>query len=518
MDNATSSKAGFAPMKGSKARMSVGPRGKHGFGPRRGEDVPLGRFSEPGKFGRMFPDLQPLVPDSDALTALGLAMKEAGGDDLAPGGDNPAIPAGFTYLGQFIDHDLTFDPTSLQEILVDPQALHNFRTPKFDLDCLYGAGPVAQPYLYSRDDPDLFLIGSTSAEPNPFGEPIPTGLPNDLPRAPHSFALIGDPRNDENLAVAQTHLAFLKFHNKIVAGLRDGSVERKSPLRKSVFEEARDLTIWHYQKIVLNDFLSRVVNKDVLHSVLKDGPKFFHISRGPGFIPVEFSAAAYRFGHSMVREQYDYNRVFRAGNPDGAPPASLGLLFRFSGLSGNGSNTPIPTNWVIDWRRFYELGTNPEPNPSRLINPALTAQLHTLPGVPDPKSLAVRNLIRGMSLGLPPGQSVARFMNLEPLAPEDFTGPDGEVAKQHKFDVETPLWYYILKEAEVQEKGQCLGRVGSRIVAEVFVSLLRTDSSSFVFRKHNWDWEPTLPHETSGEYHMTDLLNFVGDINPIGDG
>lgn len=501
-------KGGLAPMKASAEAVAPAPRGHHGGGPRRGEDVPLGRTARSGKFGRMFPHLMPLVADQAALEELGNAMLDNGGS-----ADNATIPAGFTYLGQFLDHDITFDPTALQEVLVDPQALENFRTPLLDLDSVYGAGPAAQPGLYQRSDKDLFEIGVAHDSPGgSSGQPNIPDLPNDLPRGPQGFAIIGDPRNDENLVVAQLHLAFLKFHNKMVAGLRDGSIVRSSPLRKSDFEEARDLVIWHYQRMVIDDFLSRICDAEVLQGVM-DAPWFPTCCESP-FIPVEFSAAAYRFGHSMVREEYNYNRVFST-DPGSFVPASLGLLFQFSGLSGDGSTVPIPSNWVADWRRFFDFGGGtPAVNASRLIDPFLAKMLHTLPG--GGGSLPERNLLRGRSLGLPTGQSIARFFGYESLKPTDFTGPDGDVARRHQFDLESPLWYYILKEAQVQHGGQRLGKVGSRIVAEVFLAIMRADTSSFYMRRGSWEFEPVIPHATAGKFTMVDLLNFVGELNPIG--
>ena len=186
----------------------------HGFSPRKGENQPLGEFAQIGKFGRMFPSLRPLSASVESLTELGQAMLDNNTEDSA--GDNVSVPAGYTYLGQFIDHDITLDTTALQEILVDPLAVRNFRTPMLDLDSLYGSGPEVQPYLYDLADSELFLIGLTN-ESSGGGDPdVPTKLPNDLPRVPSTLAVIGDPRNDENLIVAQLHLAFLKFHNKIV--------------------------------------------------------------------------------------------------------------------------------------------------------------------------------------------------------------------------------------------------------------------------------------------------------------
>ncbi|MCF0060568.1 heme peroxidase family protein [Dyadobacter chenwenxiniae] len=491
----------------------------HGFGTRTEECQPLGQFSQTGKFGRLFPLLKPLVPPAASLEALGAAMIDSvtvdiNGPVAHPDGDNDNLPAGYTYFGQFVDHDITLDTTSLQEILVDPLAVTNFRTPMLDLDSIYGSGPVANPYLYQRDNNGLFLIGNTSNTP-PFGDPsVPVSLPNDLPRNSEGFALIGDPRNDENLVVAQLHLAFLKFHNKVVEGLVDGSIPRESPLRKSTFEEARDLVIWHYQWIVLHDFLPRILDPVQLNDVLVNGRKFYNINDDIPFIPVEFSVAAYRFGHSMVREAYNYNRVFGFG-PGAVTPATLELLFEFSGLSSRNpqSSVPIPSDWIIDWRQFLEIEPNIKPELSRGINPLIIPKLHDIPGL---GSLAVRNLKRGSSMGLPPGQSIARLMAFTPLTPDEIaTGADGEVAAAHDLHLETPLWYYILKEAEIQGDSKHLGQVGSRIVAEVFIGLLKADSSSFLARKP--EWVPTLGVPGSGNFTLADLVRFVGEINQIGD-
>src|SRR2546425_1212613 len=120
----------------------------HGFAARSIDTYPQGQYVPSGKFGRMFPMLEPFLPSDDALYELSKAMLDT--KPSSKEGDNTAIPTGYTYLGQFIDHDVTFDPTSLRETLVDPLALQNFRTPKLDLDSLYGAGPVGQPYLFQR--------------------------------------------------------------------------------------------------------------------------------------------------------------------------------------------------------------------------------------------------------------------------------------------------------------------------------------------------------------------------------
>jgi hypothetical protein len=229
-----------------------------------------------------------------------------------------------------------------------------------------------------------------------------------------------------------------------------------------------------------------------------------------------------------VREEYSHNRVFRP-TPPRLAPGSLSLLFNFTSLSGNikgelGGLDRLPSNWVIDWRRFFDFHTPPatpnfEFNHSRKLDPFLTPTLHTLPGFPaGPEgNLAFRNLRRGVLLGLPSGQDVAKEMGkkipITALTPAEIaTGPDGAVAAQKGFDTATPLWYYILKEAQVRGNGERLGPVGARIIAEVFVGLVQGDEDSFLSQP---GWKPTLPAKTPGTFTMTDLLQFVGDISPI---
>jgi hypothetical protein len=252
-------------------------------------------------------------------------------------------------------------------------------------------------------------------------------------------------------------------------------------------------------------------------------------------MPVEFSAAAYRLGHSMVREVYSHNRVF---TPNGGVPATLERLFQFTGLSGGivgdlapnppTAPTPIrllPSNWIIDWRRFYEFNTPAGTplfllNKSRKLDPFLAPTLHLLPG--GGGSLPQRNLRRGVMLGLPSGQSVGALMadakainKNDLLTPDEIAaGPDGQVAKQHGLHESTPLWYYILKEAQVRRGGERLGPVGARIVAEVFIGLVHGDHESYLW-KEGPSWTPTLPSKEPGKFTMVDLLQFVGDISPI---
>jgi hypothetical protein len=473
----------------------------------------------------MFPELEPLTVADGPLQELADVMKDA--DPGSAEGNNARIPAGFTYLGQFIDHDLTLDLTSIGEKESDPAAVENFRTPALDLDSVYGLGPDGSRQLYARNPGDIdgknpgpkLLVGRTI---NVAAGGVTGDHRNDLPRGPEGFALVGDHRNDENLVVAQTHVALVKFHNKVCDRL--AAAGRPAA---AIFKEARQIVTWHYQWMVLHDFVDRITARGTVERILEQGRQFYRFKRIP-FMPVEFSAAAFRLGHSMVRESYSHNRIFTAG---GLAPATLQLLFRFTGLSGGivgdlapnppTAPTPIavlPSNWIIDWRRFHEVALpNPADVPlnlSRRIDPFVVPALHTLPG--GGGSLPFRNLKRGVMLGLPSGQAVARAMKIHtPLTPDEIaTGPDGAVARKHGLHEHTPLWYYILKEAERRGNGERLGPVGGTIVAEVFVGLVHGDHLSYLWLegKH---WKPELPSKTPGRFTMADLLRLVGDISPI---
>jgi hypothetical protein len=480
-------------------------------------DRSLGSIKGDGFFNRMFPKLKGFTAPDAALEALAASMKDTQTAD--PALDNANVPSGFTYLGQFIDHDITLDLTPLSAKIDDPTMIRNFRTPGLDLDSLYGAGQGPHRFLYARNEAK-FLIGTTTASPDNDGNPIPA-LPNDLERSRHGVALIGDHRNDENLLVAQTHLAFVKFHNKVVDHLAAAGTAPEA-----LFDEASKTVRRHYQWIVLHDFIARITLPGTISDVVTHGRHFYKFKELP-FMPLEFAGAAYRLGHTMVREAYSHNRVFRPGS--NFPPGTLQLLFQFTGLSGNiggeaGPLPGLPSNWIIDWRRFYDFNTPAntpkfELNLSRRLDPLLAPALHALPGfgAGAQANLAFRNLKRGVVLELPSGQDVAKFMAkkiaIAPLTPQEIaTGPDGQVAKQHGFDTATPLWYYILKEAQVRGNGERLGPVGSRIVAEVFVGLLEGDKDSFL---NEPNWKPTLPAKAAGTFTMTDMLQFVGDISPI---
>lgn len=493
---------------------------RHGVYPR---DVipPRSEYFDSGRFGRMFGGLPPFSADNPHVRKALLEIGKAGGimdagDDLAAGPillitdpaksqnnlNNPNQTAGMTFLGQFLDHDMTLDPTSSLERQVDPEMIANFRTPTLALDNIYGAGPGGSPHLYDQSGAGRgikFLIEETG-----------TPGKQDLPRNSQNVALIGDPRNDENLILSQLQLAFLKFHNACVdlvtsdVGLTDVG---------AVFAEAQRIVRWHYQWIVVHEFLVKTCGKAVVDNVLKKGRKFYKWRNEP-YIPVEFSVAAYRFGHSQVRPSYRANFT---GNPGGKP--FFGMIF-----------TPTPSDPLdpddlsgtcraprrfVDWPTFFDFGDG-NVRPNKKIDTSLSTALFHLPGTvvshPDPasnpSSLAQRNLLRHLTFALPSGQRVAQAMKLPELSKNDLS-----MLKPFGMDDRTPLWFYILREAAVHEKGgERLGPVGARIVAEVFIGLLEGDRSSFL--SQDPDWQPFLPtidaSRRNDDFTLIDMLRFAG--------
>lgn len=466
------------------------------------------------RFGRMFPSLPPAVQPSEALTDAIADLGRPGGlldakdplergpidliVDLSLSAGNPNNPnhtAGTTFLGQFIDHDLTLDAGSPLGVPTDPGSVANLRTPSFDLDSVYGGGPWGSRELYEPDDPVKLRVESG-------------GLFEDLPRRADGAAILADGRNDENLIISGLHAAFLKFHNQAVDLARAEGA--RSP--RQVFKRARRLTRWHYQWVVLNEFLPQVVGQERVSEALRRR-SFFRPEKP--FIPVEFQAAAYRFGHSMVRPSYRANLAGDGGAP------FFGFIFdptQFGqpdpdDLTGGGR---APRRFV-GWQTFFDFGDGAmRPNKridTRISTPLFNLPVGALPGGRGPASLVHRNLLRGLTWSLPSGQSVAARMGVPALAPSDLSELAG-----YRLGLEsaTPLWYYVLKEAEVIEDGLRLGPVGAGIVAEVFIGLLQLDKSSYLSVAPRW--RPNLlPSRQKGTFTMVDFLTFAG-VDPRSRG
>jgi hypothetical protein len=543
--------------------------------------------------------LEPGKKTVDALDLLGNAMVET-----TPPGVPPAtpvdseIPTIYTYWAQFIDHELTArtdrdgevsDITAPNLTPVDrktvEEKLLNRRTPALELDCLYGDGlPGIHGFKTKlsrlrrfdlaaklRDGAKL-RIGRNDVVLN--GQGLPAGtvppptndLQRDLPRIgdlidlgvvhnedfPEELrkreqfrkrAFIADPRNDENLVVAQFHVALLRFHNAVVDFLRFKQVRIDPPGHNDLFEDAQRVVRWTFQWLVVNDFMPKLLKQDVIDSVRKSQAQTYLQRAGDKkepYMPVEFSTACYRFGHSMIREEYDYNRNF--GGRDDADPAQAGfilpnapltLLFLFTGKSARPFNTDpktppntLPHNWIIEWPRF-DGSTKIAGRTTRPIDTHLERTLGQLPNEGGDttdanikallQQLARRNLRRGFQLSLPTGQALAKALDIQPLTePELRQGNNDGVnaaLTAGGFIDRTPLWFYTLKEAEIQGKGQQLGTLGSRIVAETLFGVLFADPESYLVKNPRWD--PSKPVlGTSGPIALPDgrTIKKIGDL------
>ncbi|HEY9465559.1 MAG TPA: heme peroxidase family protein, partial [Vicinamibacterales bacterium] len=469
--------------------------------------------TRPDRFSRMFDRLPPFADASLRVQSALRDMGQKGGlldaNDLLSAGpvqliadpalrvnnpDNPLATAGVTFLGQFLDHDMTFDASSRLGVPTRPESSVNSRTPAFDLDSVYGRGPIADTQFYDPADRVKFKIEKTTE-----------GGFEDLPRTSSGTAIIPDPRNDEHVLIGGMQAAFLCFHNKVVDMLRaQGDDQRLSQLTvngaedstiaasvdafadfresnrlRNVFNEARRLVTWHYQWIILNEFLPNIVGSQLVNDILQSGRRYYRPRAGEQSIPVEFQAAAYRFGHSIVRPSYRANMKGDGGQPF--------FAFIFD-PAGEGQLDPVDLRGgaraarrFVGWQTFFDFGGDQATNVrhNKLIDTKLSTPLFDLPlgaiaSGDAPTSLAQRNLLRQLTWSLPSGQDVARAMGIPPLASSEL----GELtAFGAGFERSTPLWYYILKEAELAG-GTHLAGVGARIVAEVFIGLLQLDDDS----------------------------------------
>lgn len=438
----------------------------HCLAPDRLIDSPAGG----ARYGRMFPDAPEFVVEPTALYAAGMP---GGVCDAArfpsPGGhwgDDATGAAGWPFFGQFVAHDITADrsPVGLR---ADVALLRNARSPRLNLEMVHADGPVGSPYLYDTADANKLLTG-------------PDG--GDLPRNWQGTALIGDPRNDVHRFVAHLHLAFLKAHNGLVDRLREDGVPEEE-----IFDEARRALVWHYQWIVVHDFLPRLIGQELVTEILVRGARYYSPAVGEAFIPLEFADAAYRYGHGQIRHRY---RLQAEGHQ----------YPLFPDLFGHG---PIKPEHRLEWGLLFDLPGRPPAQRAKRLDGGLPASLISLPTAitgevseDSYRSLAVRDLLRGQATSLPSGEALAAAMGVPALTPEQ-VGPEWAGG--------TPLWLYILKEAEVGG-GDQLGPVGGRIVGEVLIGLLRADPDAYLTVDPTW--QPTLP-TVSDRFGLADLLLFA---------
>ena len=546
-DAATATPAAASP--GSYARSRPG-------GPASGVD-----------FARIFSGLPPFAEANDTVRAALLEVGMPGGimdagDQLAAGPkalivdptvngnptasnpygtnpDNPTMTAGSTFVGQFTDHDITFDQTSQLGVPQNPLTSPNTRTPALDLDSVFGGGPGLRPDLYV-ENPDgsvgpKLKLGSG-------------GVHEDVPRVANGdgtyAALLGDPRNDENVIIAGLHCAHILFYNRVLDELAEHDLAGFPAARTGdqgnryvQFLIARQVTLWHYQWLLVNEHLPQIAGQAVVNDVLRGGNRFYKPAAGDAFMPIEFGAAAYRFGHSMVRPSYRAN--FTSGTGDSPNPAAdpfFALVFDRDEPSFSDpvaydrddllGGYPAPRRYV-GWQTFFDLGDGQVKN-NKKIDTTISSVLFTLP-LPaiaphtqtSPTVLPQRNLLRQLTWSLPSGQAIAGAIGITPL-----TGTYlADIRQVYKpFATSTPLWYYLLAEAKATTNGLHLGPVGARIVTETLIGLLRADPNSYLSNNQRFhpflgtdlQLGPNVNPNIAGDrsYTRAHFLYYAGVVSP----
>lgn len=451
---------------------------------------------------------------------LGQALEDD--KDDPPAGSTEFPPsAGYTYLGQFIDHDITFDLTSLKDAQPVASKTPNFRTPLLDLDHVYGGGPNLSPFLYQNKrenrQAERFLIGTTKKSPL-----AQSTSDNDVPRNPEGVALTADPRQGENLILGQLHVVFLKLHNWLLDNPDALSLSPHYAAAGTPFAQAQRVLRWHYQWIVLHDFLKQVLDRTVFSALMEEEKAGPSDSAEEFRIPLEFSVAAFRFGHSMVRNGY----VLNAHHSH----VELSQLLKLTGRDGIVSRempAQLPEEWKIEWRFFFEVDAMGSARHSGAFDTRISRGLFDVPikvqklfsvPVPIPHEelrLPIRTLLRGARVALPSGQRVAGRLGYEVLSGDRMKQgsrpEEARVLEKYHFLDDTPLWFYILKEAEILGKGCRLGPTGSKLIADVLLESLRSTPDSYLSAGGNWI--PTLPvalpKDDQRAFAITDLILIV---------
>ena len=448
-----------------------------------------------------------------SLQKLGEIMADLGSTTDPQTDQDSTIPSIYTYLGQFIDHDITArtDRDSEFSNISDPNSitpkspaevvanLRNGRRPQLDLDSVFGEGPSFTKYYKAEAD---HLYNNVSL--NLYIEDSPAGY-LDL-RRENKKAEIADERNDENLMVSQLHACFIKMYNKINTAIEPGLTNQEA------YSRARQLTRWAYQYVVVNDYLHQVCDASIMNDIQLNGP-FYYSSNIP-YMPLEFSVAAFRFGHAMIRPFYNINDTQTKNIMELLGPS-------MSNLMDNGTGKLKSEN-VIKWSHYASFNGSTPTNMARKISPFIAKGLFDLSPVgatPPPSvlaSLSQRNLLRGYLLSIPAGQSIAEAMRISPLTHQQLVEGLNDEQKCALYDsgftARTPLWYYVLQEAKVQQDGNKLGYVGSKLVGETLVGLVKGDFNSYMNNMTDPAVTPDgilLPGSTTPIKTIADILTYA---------
>jgi len=474
---------------------------------------------EPRFYDRISKKAQPSdLPGLNRLKKLATALDAVNAD-----ASMIRLPALYTYLGQIVAHDLTRSEAGSD--LSNPV---NLRTHALDFDSLFG--PVdgnlvpIEPLLGGGG----LCLGSTT---------LP-GRFRDLPRNAEGVACIADSRNDHNLVLAQLVVMLIRFHHCVGVLCNPPDLEAH-----------KQITRRHLQSIVLHEYANHLVDRDIIQDVLASGRAVVrpNTTAEPFRVSIEFAAAIFRFGHSMVRPVYDLNIRERA--------KILGEIFDNTEPGGAiNSNLPrLRDDWAIDWDVFQaqDGGILQEAEP---VDHRLTGQLSEIPkwmvreppsGVDLKKySLAEITLLRGQSVSLRSAQSVLRDVadavaarpvpHGNPLPPvvsaldpaQIASVGHGELAdlleddsQGPPFASQTPLWLYTLCEAAIAPgRGGALGPLAGRVVYETLHAAVQacpgsivTDAGTFEFFVH-----PSLRHQSADTFSFSDLFAVVRQCEADG--
>jgi hypothetical protein len=513
-----------------------------------GEAPPAGEATGRGSYCYMFPalandDSHSILPTrTPGQTYQELAMLRQVMDSVGFNGSQKTIlPAIYTYFGQFLNHDLTAPIGSMAPLPGDahdknvqdnldlitsrPELLEIYRQSRvpdtssiltaiknqhskpLTLQSLYGDGPFRDDQtihpFYRANDPASFQIAETEDVAGLVGRNgAPVKRSPDLPRDPVAkLAKIFDQRNDENLITSQLHLAFMLFHNNAVAALKKadgGGRERSLAETRKLFDEARRLVTRHYQWCIANDYLEHVLAPGSLAKIRNRLP--------PGRkVPMEFTVAAFRFGHSMVSDSYDYNEFFGENGikKNSADLNAMFLLTSSRGMTdGKKQTRQLPSHWVADWTRLARTPAPPAAATDKIDMVVSESMMRLGTPMNDIKeaagfrSISALNIFRGFHRRIPSGQALAKELETKVLTPEQIREAFNQIhasayatLKNSGFDTQTPAWVYFLCEASVLGGGNCLGPTASAIVAETIIGLLNQDPES-AFRAAAGKWNP----------------------------
>ncbi len=406
-------------------------------------------------FERLFAGLPAHCPPDEMLEHLGEPdgpMSERESLWAENSYDSPTLPAGHTFFAQFLIHDLTYELVRRLSTDRTPRTIQTGPS-SLRLQSLYGPGPEMAPHLYAFYEQDYFsgrLLDS------------PSGTQHDLPRNRQGRALIADPRNAENVVLAQLHLGMLRFHNAMAH-----HVATTGDHGPALFNRAQRQARWHYQWAVVYDFLPRVVDPAIVEAALD---RDFSHEEPPQGLPLELALGIFRYVYSQVRLKYQIN--------DNAEVTLVPAEGTSDTLLRHRSQS-IPSRLAVNWSHFFEIN-GADPQSSKLIDTKITPAFLNLPLIDDPRparrSVAVRFFLQAKRAGLPSGEAVARALGETDRLPR--------TAALRKLGLdETPLLYYVLAEAEHQyeeSEQDRLGPVAGRLLADTIVRLLRRDPQSYL--------------------------------------